>query len=173
MIKDMQHQNMLKFYPMNPEDFELYAQDLFAILWFNMNEIEPSEYSFEEDFAVWFDYNKKDTERKTILFIDEAIDRIVGYFQYRLEGSILCLDEIQILPDYQGQGLVYRPLMKYFLPQLPQEITQHKSYVNKKNLRSVAILEKMGAKAIGENPSGSSLCYVGSINDLTKWTKQK
>lgn len=164
---------MLSFYPMNSEDFELYAQDLFAILWFNMNELEPSEYFFEEDFAVWFDYNKNDTERKTILFVDEVIDRIVGYFQYRLEEHILWLDEIQILPDYQGQGLVYRPLMKYFLPQLPEEIQYHQSYVNKKNLRSAAILEKMGAKAVSETPSGNSLCYRGSIADLSAWTYKK
>ena len=165
--------SVLSFYPMNSADFSLYAQDLFAILWFNMNEIEPSGYTFEEDFAVWFDYNKNDTERKTILFIDEAIDRIVGYFQYRLTDNTLGLDDIQILPDYQGKGLVYRPLMKYFLPKLPAEITKHQSYINKNNLRSAAILEKMGAKIVGETPSGKSLCYEGSITDLKNWTNLK
>ena len=164
---------MLSFYPMNSEDFELYSQDLFAILWFNMNEIEPSEYSFEEDFAVWFDYGKSDKQRKTILFIDESIDRIVGYFQYHLESDTLVLEEIQVLPDYQGKGLVYRPLMKYFLPQLTKEIQHHQSYVNKNNLRSATILEKMGAKVIGETPSGKSLCYRGSIADLTAWANEK
>ena len=173
MAMDMKHDQMLKFYPMASEDFELYAQDLFAILWFNMNEIEPSEYSFEEDFTVWFDYGKSAENRKTILFIDEDIDRIVGYFQYHLEADQLVLEEIQVLPEYQGKGLVYRPLMKYFLPQLPKEILQHKSYVNKNNPRSAAILEKMGAKVIGESPSGSSLCYVGTIADLTMWSNQK
>ncbi len=164
---------MLSFYPMNSEDFELYAQDLFAILWFNMNKIEPSEYSFEEDFAVWFDYGKSNKQRKTILFIDEAIDRIVGYFQYHLEADTLMLEEIQVLPDYQGKGLVYRPLMKHLLPQLPKEIVHHQSYVNKNNLRSAAILEKMGAEIVGETPSGKSLCYQGSITDLSAWTYQK
>lgn len=164
---------MLSFYPMNPEDFELYAQDLFAILYFNMNEIEPSGCTFEEDFAVWFDYNKSDKQRKTILFIDEAIDRIVGYFQYRLDSDSLWLEEIQVLPDYQGKGLVYRPLMKYILPQLSNKIQYHQSYVNKKNLRSAAILEKMGAKAVSETPSGKSLCYRGSIADLSAWTYRK
>ncbi len=163
----------LSFYPMDPADFELYAQDLFAILWFNMNEIEPSGCSFEEDFAIWFDYNKNDTERKTILFIDENIDRIVGYFQYRLNEGIFWLDEIQILPEYQGKGVVYRPLMKHLLPKLPEEITIHRSYINKNNLRSAAILEKMGAYIIGETPSGKSLCYEGSITDLQNWTNLK
>ena len=163
----------LSFYSMAPSDFELYAQDLFAILWFNMNEIEPSGCGFGEDFSIWYDYNKNNTERKTILFIDEAIDRIVGYFQYRLVDNILWLDEIQILPEYQGKGLVYRPLMKYFLTKLPAKITVHRSYINKNNPRSAAILEKMGAHIIGETPSGKSLCYEGSITDLQNWTNLK
>ena len=171
----MMNQNFssLSFSPMAAEDFELYAQDLFAILWFNMNEIEPSGCTFEEDFSVWFDYGKKDTHRNTILFIDETIDRIVGYFQYHLDENILCLEEIQTLPEYQGKGLVYRPLMKYFLPKLPESILFHRSYVNKNNPRSAAILEKMGTKITGETPSGKSYCYEGNISDLKNWTDQK
>ena len=50
-------------------------------------------------------------------------------------------------------------------------ITQNN--INKNNLRSAAILEKMGAKVVGETPSGKSLCYEGSIADLKNWTNLK
>lgn len=83
---------MLSFVPLRSADFDLYADDLFVILWGNMNEIAPSGCSYEEDFAVWSDYNRtviESGERKTVLFIDEDSDRIAGYFQYRQENNIL------------------------------------------------------------------------------------
>lgn len=165
---------MLMFKPLRPEQFDWYAQDIFSILWQNMNPIAPSGNSMEEDFALWAEYNKQAvSRRKTILFIDEESDRIAGYFQYRLEGDTLWLDEIESLPDYQGKGLIYRPLLKQLLPQLPEQILFHQSYVHKENSRSAAILEKMGAKAVGENASGSSHLYKGTISDLKHWVEQK
>ena len=37
---------MLSFVPLRSADFDLYADDLFAILWDNMNEIAPSGCSY-------------------------------------------------------------------------------------------------------------------------------
>lgn len=167
---------MLRFVPLDPVDFELYAGDLFSILWRNMDEIAPSGNSYEEDFAEWLNYNKSviaSGERKNILFIDEEIDCIAGYFQYRLDKNCLWLDEIESLEDYQGKGLIYRPLMQYFLPKLPDSIDHYQAYIHKNNLRSAAILEKMGAKTVGANSSGSSLLYRGTLADLNKWLEQK
>ena len=167
---------MLSFVPLQTEDFELYAGDLFSILYRNMNEIAPSGSSYKEDFTVWFDYNRtviSSGERKTILFIDESIDCIAGYFQYRLEENTLWFDEIENLEEYQGKGLIYRPLLKLLLPQLPREIAQYKAYIHKNNLRSAAILEKTGAEIIGITPSGNSLLYCGSLTDLLDWVNQK
>lgn len=167
---------MLRFVPLDPADFELYAGDLFSILWRNMDKIAPSGNSYEEDFAEWLNYNKTviaSGERKTILFIDETIDCIAGYFQYRIEDNCLWLDEIESLEDYQGKGLIYRPLMNYFLPKLPDSIDRYQAYIHKNNLRSAAILEKMGAKALAANASGSSLLYSGTLAALKEWIEQK
>lgn len=167
---------MLSFVPLRAEDFDLYADDLFAILWGNMNEIAPSGCSYEEDFAVWSDYNRsviESGERKTVLFIDEDSDRIAGYFQYRLESNILWFDEIESLKQYQSRGLIYRPLLKWLLPQLPACIDSYQAYIHKDNSHSSAILKAMGAQQIGQTPSGNSLLYNGSLSDLKLWMKQK
>ena len=167
---------MLRFVPLDPVDFELYAGDLFSILWRNMDEIAPSENPYEEDFAEWQNYNQSaiaSGERKTILFIDEEIDCIAGYFQYSIENCSICFDEIESLQDYWGKGLIYRPLMKYLLPQLPDSITHFKAYIHKSNLRSSAIIERMGAVSVGENPSGSSHLYCGTLADLIQWTNKE
>ncbi len=167
---------MLSFIPLRAEDFDLYAEDLFAILWGNMNEIAPSGCSYDEDFAVWSEYNHTVTEsgeRKTILFIDEESDRIVGYFQYRLDGTILWFDEIESLKIYQGKGLIYRPLLKSLLPLLPMCIETYQAYIHKNNSRSSGILEAMGARMIGSTPSGNSLLYCGQLSDLKQWLNRK
>lgn len=167
---------MLRFVELQAKDFEMYARDLFSILYRNMNEIAPSGSSYEEDFAVWYDYNRKimeSGERKTILFIDESIDCIAGYFQYRLEEHTLWFDEIESLEEYQGKGLIYRPLMKHLLPQLPENISLYKAYIHKNNLRSAAILEKMKAAVVGTTSSGNSLLYCGSLADLKQWLESK
>lgn len=167
---------MLSFIPLRTEDFDLYADDLFAILWGNMNKIAPSGCSYEEDFAVWSEYNRTVSasgERKTLLFIDEDSDRIAGYFQYRLEEHILWFDEIESLKAYQGKGLIYRPLLKQLLPQLPSQIDSYQAYIHKSNTRSAAILNAMGARQIGSTPSGNSLLYHGKLADLKQWLERK
>ena len=167
---------MLSFVPLRSADFDLYADDLFAILWGNMNEIAPSGCSYGEDFAVWSDYNRtviESGERKTVLFIDEDSDRIAGYFQYRQENNILWFDEIESLKNYQGKGLIYRPLLNWLLPQLPDNIDSYQACIHKENTHSSAILKAMGAEQIGQTPSGNSLLYHGKLAELERWLKQK
>lgn len=166
---------MLTFQQANTENLKKYGHELFSILWNNMNPMDPLPMDPETVFSNWLPSHLKMLEKEEhemILFFD-AEEKPAGYFSYILKNDIFFLNDIQTQPDCQGKGWVYRPLMKFLLPQLPAHLRFTEAYVGKYNPRSSAILERFGMKAIGETPNGRSWIYRGEFSALLDWVNQK
>lgn len=140
--------------------------EIFAILHGNMSAIAPTGSSYEEDFALWRGYivpALAQEERQLVLLGRGG--RLAGYFQYAVHGARLTMEEIQFAPQYQGSGL-FRALYQWLEQTLPPTLETVEAYAHKDNLKSQAVLERLGLKRAGENPGGTSWHYQGSCRDM-------
>lgn len=149
---------------------EALLPELFRILYHNMNEIAPTEGTYEEDLKIWGGYLlealQEEPRQIVLMKVGEAF---AGYFQYHVnrENGSLMMEEIQIPKEFQGTG-VFSALYRWLLPQLPEDLQRVQAYANKQNSKSQAILEHLGLKQVGENKSGKSFYYEGTYENLRK-----
>ena len=139
---------------------------LFDILHSNMNIIAPTGNTYEEDFLIWYDNVLSvihKPARQIVLMYNN--DKIVGYFQFYAQDKIFMMEEIQIIPDFQGTGL-FRVFFMWIFDQLHKDIQFVEAYSHKNNVRSQGILEHFGLKKVGMNKSCNSYFYKGSYKDL-------
>ncbi|MBQ3222089.1 MAG: GNAT family N-acetyltransferase [Clostridia bacterium] len=158
---------------LDPEQFESLARPLFDILADNMTKIAPTGCTREEDFALWHSSmleNLQSDERCILLAEQDGC--LVGYLQYSLRGDTLLMEEIEIREDTQGKG-VFRALYSALLPAVGDRALYTEAYANKANQKSIGILGKLGLTVIGENKSGRSWHFRGTMAALRAWHAQK
>ena len=78
------------------------------------------------------------------------------------------MEEIQMKPEYHGKG-VFRQLYGFLLENINGDTGFVEAYANTKNIKSIAILGKMGLAKIGTNKSGSCFHFKGKYADLKEW----
>ena len=135
---------------------------MFDILAGNMRIIAPTGDSYEEDRRIWLAEAVPAFEHVILIFDD---DRLVGYFQYRLQDNTLRMDEIQFAKPYQGSGL-FRRLYQYITTIIPQDTQRVAACANKMNQKAQNILEYLGLQRIGENKNGKSFIYSGEYQAI-------
>ena len=163
--------NDILFEYLEKESFSENAPHLFSILHANMTLIAPTGNSYEEDYECWRDAFGsafvQQEERKIILILSRH--RVVGFFCYSVNGDIFRMEEIQIIPDYQGKDGVFRNLYSFVVKNLPENLQYVEAFANKKNSRSLAILDRLGLKIIGTNRNHTSYHLRGTFDDLLLW----
>ena len=124
---------------------------LFEILYHNMKDIAPSGVSYEEEREEWLSAvgPALDKAPRQIVLIHAGAS-LVGYFQYYVNGGIFMVEEIQIVPEYQGTTLLFA-LFRFLGNVLPDEIETLAAYAHKSNVRSQRIMKKLGMEQAGEN----------------------
>lgn len=160
---------MPSFEFLNKQNFSSVPHTLFEILADNMSVISPTANSRDEDYGYWYtDMSKalENSERKIILIKDGNI--IIGYFQYCTDLSTFSMEEIQLKPQYHGQG-VFEKLYGFLLLKFGSIPEYVKAYTNKNNLKSIGILEHMGLKNLGKSKNGNGYNFAGKFSDLTDW----
>ena len=124
---------------------------LFEILYHNMKDIAPSGVSYEEEREEWLSAvgPALDKAPRQIILI-HAGAYLVGYFQYYVNGGIFMVEEIQLVPEYQGTTLLFA-LFRFLGNVLPDEIETLAAYAHKSNVRSQRIMKKLGMEQAGGN----------------------
>lgn len=89
-------------------DTELF--NMFLILKSNYKKIYDIS---DKDYLIWKDNILSSKDINT--YILKENDDIIGYIQYVINEDSICISEIQILHDYQGNGKTFRKLMKDFI----------------------------------------------------------
>ena len=146
---------------------------MFAILATNMGQIAPTGNRYEEDRRVWLSYMAAAQDTQILLmYVGETL---AGYFQYRIEGATLLIDEIEIAPAYQ-RTLLFYGFFKFMAGILPGDVAYAQANIHKQNTNSQRIAAKLGLKVVGENKNGRSGLYRGEIASFKKYlpkTEQK
>ena len=164
---------MIEFYHLGKDAFEKHANSLFSILFDNMSRIAPTGNSYEDDYKFWFQAMKAEleNENRRIIIIKEASQEIVGYFQYSVQENVFIMEEIQIKAEYQGKYNIFKRLYGFVLENMREDVDWVEAYANKKNVKSIGILGKLGLSIVGENKTGTSYHFRGSYADLLNWYK--
>lgn len=158
---------------LNKSEFDGVAHKLFEILADNMEKIAPTGNSREEDYKLWYNAVKEGIKKdiRQIVLI-KVNDVIVGFFQYYVNTDTFMMEEIQIIPAFQGTE-IFRRLYGFLIYTLREDIKYVEAYANKENYKSIGILEHLGLSKIGTNKNGNSFRFKGFYRDLIKWYEEK
>ena len=165
---------MIIFRYLQKEEFNKYAAALFNILYDNMQLIAPTGKTYEDDYLFWCEIMREEIRndrRHIILAIEEDIQTIVGFFQYVTNEDILVMEQIQIIPTYQGEKGVFRGFYDFLLSKLKDIPIYVEANADKRNQKSMGILNKLGLSVIGENKTRISFRFRGEYGELLKWYK--
>ena len=142
--------------------------EIFDILAANMRVIAPTGLTYEEDKAQWLSCVPPalEKEARQILMIYDR-DELIGFFQYYVtaDHAIFMMEEIQFKSIYQGSGL-FGELYRFLIPRLPEDIQTVEAYADKRNAKSLSVLEHLGLTVVGENKNGISYHHCGNFARL-------
>ena len=142
--------------------------EIFDILATNMRVIAPTGLTYEEDRAQWMacvpPALTKEVRQIVLIYADEEL---IGFFQYYVtaDHSVFMMEEIQFKPAYRGSGL-FGELYRFLIPKLPADIVSVEAYADKRNAKSLSVLEHLGLTVIGENKNGISYHLRGDFARL-------
>ena len=158
------------------DEFESRGAELFALMYSNMSVIAPFKNSYEVEEADWLRIYggafKNRAERK-IVVIKTPDDVIKGFFGYCADGEVFDMEEIQFSPDIQGKSGLFRRLYELVLNGLPNTVKYVEACANKENIKSQAILSRLGLKKTGENDEKGIFFFRGELADLLNWYNKK
>ncbi len=146
------------------------AEVFYSIFDNNMQSLEPSV-SFEGEYKAWFrnvSEGLESAQRKLIRI--KCGEDTVGFFQYYINNDLFMMEEIQLKPEYQGNG-IFRALYGYVLPLECNGVKYVEAYTHYDNYKSMAILGKMGLREIDSN-AFKLRHFRGSYSDLQKWLEK-
>ena len=140
---------------------ETTIRKMYDLLGSNMARIIPTsgpDWETPEEFEKWkrdvfLDKLRKRTRH--ILLLDN--DNLKGFVSYTVpvEGTEIYLNEVQIKPHAQGDGVTSKRLLSYFLEQIDGlAYGSVRTYTNNLNERAQRLIEKVGFKRESETDRG-------------------
>ena len=144
--------------------------EIFDILATNMRVIAPTGLTYEEDKAQWMSCVPPALEQEARqMVLIYAGDELAGFFQYYVtaDRNVFMMEEIQFKEAYRKSGL-FGELYRFLIPKLPADIVYVEAYADKRNTKSLAVLEHLGLTAIGENKNKISWHLRGDFAVLKK-----
>lgn len=146
--------------------FDERAQELFDLLYANMEPVVPGEFVFEEWKAA-VGGGMKSPKRQIVLMNDDR-GALAGFFQYYVNDTTFMMEEIQIKPECQKQGL-FRRLYRWLIPQFPHQPPYVEAFNHLQNEKSNGILLHMGLKLL--DTENGYRHYRGDFAALLDWLK--
>lgn len=156
----------LAFRYLEGHEFSEYLPVLHGILYENMLCVSPCRESRREAYRVWYKNVYPalfKPARKIILMYAEH--ELSGFFQYYVNGSMLMMEEIQIVKVRQGSGL-FRAFFTHLTGILPETLKTVCAYCEKPNLKSQQILKHLSLANVPEKNDGDFLFFEGEYQAL-------
>lgn len=163
---------MVIFRYLGKDEFNKFSDILFDIMHKNMQLIAPTGKTYEDDYLFWCKIMREEISndsRHIILAIEEDTQTIVGFFQYVINENILVMEQIQIIPACQGKKGVFRGFYDFLLSRLKDIPVYVEANADKRNQKSMGILNKLGLSVIGENKTRISFRFRGEYEEVLKW----
>ena len=159
---------MVFFRFLDKNEVQRWLPQLFAILHGNMRVIAPTGNTYDDDYAMWRGAvgPAMQKENRQILLIFNN-DTLIGYLQYYTNDKTFMIEEAQIIPAYQGRG-VLRSAFAFLADFISPDVLYAEAYASKQNVRSQNIMEGHGFARIGENRNGKSYHYRADCQALLR-----
>lgn len=124
---------------------------LFDLYYENMSRIAPTGMDYATDRKMWMDQVSPALDkapRMILMAVSEG--ELAGYVQYYTRGALLMVEEVQIRRRYQGSPLFLR-LCRRLVESLQQEIFYIEAYADRRNLKSIALMDRLGMEEVRES----------------------
>lgn len=158
------------------EEFDNRGAELFALMYSNMSVIAPFKNSYEVEEADWlriYGGAFKNRAERSIVLITAPGDVVKGFFGYCAAGEVFDMEEIQFSPEIQGKNGFFRQLYELVLGDLPHTVKYVEACANKENIRSQAILGRLGLKKTGQDDEKGIFFFRGELADLLDWFNKR
>ena len=165
---------MIEYSYLAKNEFNKYASKLFAVLHDNMTEIAPTGNSREDDYQFWYKAvcGEMQSDKRHIIVISKGnMKEIIGFFKYSINECVFAMEDIQIKASFREKYDIFRSLYGFVFEHINEDVHFVEAYADKKNAKSIGILEKLGLSIVGENKNGISYHLRGTYVDLVKWYK--
>ena len=138
--------------------------DVFELLWENMQQIVPSDHGYEEEKRRWLanvaPALKKDPRQLALIFDGEAL---VGFCQYYCNGGIFMIEELQLRRGFRAGGYTVT-LWRFLSRCLSADVRYVEAYADVRNADSRHLMEKVGMELIEK--TGDFLHFRGDISRI-------
>ena len=148
---------------LNKAQKEVWLPGLFDLLYDNMRKIAPSGLSYADEKALWLSQVSPALEkapRQIILCFSG--EELAGFLQYYTRGELLVVEEVQLKKQYQGTFLFFR-LCKFLASVLPEGLETVAAYADRRNGRSIRLMEKLGMRQEPDTENSPFVCLRGPI----------
>lgn len=155
-----------RFCQLNKAQKEAWLPQLFDLLHENMRLIAPSGLSYADEKALWLSQVSPALEkapRQIILCFSG--EELAGFLQYYTCQELLVVEEVQLKEAFQGTFLFFR-LCKFLASVLPEGLHTLAAYADKRNGRSIRLMEKLGMVPDPEGQQEAFLCMGGPIQKI-------
>ena len=150
---------MTELFYMDPREKDIWLPRMFSLYHDNMSRIAPSGLPFDEERETFL--------RELSPALDKAPRRVLlaacggqllGYIQYYTRGTLLMVEEVQVDREYHRTRLFYR-MCRAVAAGLPEGIQTVEAYADRRNLASVAMMDRLGMEVI-DDPSASPFLHL-------------
>lgn len=125
--------------------------ELFDILYRNMETIAPLHGSFQEEKTEWIacigSALKKPPRQMLLLYAGETL---AGFFMFYISGDILMVEEVQVSSPYQRTVLTAE-LFRFIRYRLLPQVHRVEAYADHRNTVSQHLMSKLGMEQIGDD----------------------
>lgn len=152
--------------PMDKSEKDEWLPRLFGLLHENMKTIAPGELPFDQEQKAYCDNVSRALEkppRQILLCLEDGA--LAGFVQYYTRGELLMVEEVQLRRDHQ-RSLLLRRIVKILAQTLPGEICRVEAYADRRNLRSRALMEKLGMKLLPGEEESPYVHLRGSAGEI-------
>ena len=139
-------------------------EELFDLMFENMNAIAPEETPYEVQKQEWLDCIgdalTKDPRQILLIYGDGAL---AGFCMYYINKGILMIEELQLRPAYHRTAILL-PLYRHFRKQVGIDYVE--CFAHKTNSHSRSLISKWGLEAVGQTPDGRILHFRGASDQV-------
>ena len=138
-------------------------EDLFRILWQNMESVAPMVDDFEAENAAWVACITQALTKapRQILLIFSG-DDLAGFCMYYIREDMLMVEELQLKPEYRKTVLASE-IFRFLWLNLFPKVRWIEAYADRRNLKSQALMEKFRMEPLEEPEDSGFVHYRGSI----------
>lgn len=131
------------------------VRQMHDLTWANMTRIVPASEAREADYRKWRESFDRSEAAGTRHILHARAGSLRGYISYTPSATEIYWNEPQVHPDDQGRGIVLRSLLDAFAAVLMRETAPAvRTYANRRNGRSQALLLKLGFTSAGTTERG-------------------